>query len=61
MVSAPMVSAHAIGAGCLEGTTVGTGDGALELLRVQPEGKPAMEAAAWRRGLHLDASARLGT
>ena len=27
-----------------------TGDGALELVRVQPAGKPAMDGAAWLRG-----------
>jgi methionyl-tRNA formyltransferase len=29
---------------------VGAGDGALELVSVQPEGKPAMEGEAWVRG-----------
>ncbi|HEX2048670.1 MAG TPA: methionyl-tRNA formyltransferase [Acidimicrobiales bacterium] len=29
---------------------VGTGDGALELLEVQPEGKASQAAAAWRNG-----------
>ncbi len=33
--------------------TVGTGGGALELLEVQPEGKPARPAADWRNGAHL--------
>ena len=28
----------------------GTGEGALELVTVQPEGKPAMEGEAWARG-----------
>ncbi|MHB1138646.1 MAG: methionyl-tRNA formyltransferase [Microthrixaceae bacterium] len=31
-------------------TTVATGTGALRLLRVQPEGKAAMDAAAWANG-----------
>jgi len=31
-------------------TVVGTGDGALQLERVQPEGKPAMAADAWANG-----------
>lgn len=30
---------------------VATADGAIRLVRVQPEGKPVMEAAAWLRGL----------
>ena len=29
-----------------------TGVGRLRLLTVQPEGKPAMAAAAWRHGAH---------
>jgi methionyl-tRNA formyltransferase len=33
---------------------VGTADGALELLRVQPAGKNAMAAADWWRGLSID-------
>jgi methionyl-tRNA formyltransferase len=36
--------------GQLAGDEVGTGDGALELLEVQPEGRPPMEAKAWARG-----------
>ena len=33
---------------------VGTGDGALELRRVQPAGRTAMPAADWWRGLGAD-------
>ena len=32
---------------------IACGEGALQLLTVQPEGKPRMEAAAWLRGAHL--------
>lgn len=39
---------------------VGTGEGRLALLVVQPEGKPAMDAAAWARGARLDERAVLG-
>ncbi len=39
-------------AGTLAGTTVRCGQGALELLEVQPSGKRPMPASAWRRGLH---------
>ncbi len=39
---------------------VGTGTHALELGEVQPQGKPAMRAADWARGLHAT-PARLGT
>jgi methionyl-tRNA formyltransferase len=34
----------------LDATTVATGSGTLRLLRVQPEGKAAMDAAAWANG-----------
>ncbi len=66
MDSAPMDSAQAdraprnVGPGSITGTTVVTGAGLVELGAVQPEGKAPMEAEAWRRGLHLDAGARLG-
>jgi methionyl-tRNA formyltransferase len=33
---------------------IGTGTTALELVRVQPSGKPAMAASDWWRGLHHD-------
>lgn len=36
--------------GQLDGDWVGTGDGALQLITVQPEGKARMEANAWRNG-----------
>ncbi|MFZ4841561.1 methionyl-tRNA formyltransferase [Mycetocola saprophilus] len=37
---------------------VGTLDGALELLRVQPAGKQAMDAGSWWRGLGADPTPR---
>jgi methionyl-tRNA formyltransferase len=43
----------AVGAGppgTLDGLLVSTGDGVLELIEVQPEGKPPMPAAPWRNG-----------
>jgi methionyl-tRNA formyltransferase len=43
-----------------DGVWVVTGDGALELLLVQPAGKRALAAAEWRRGLRDVAGARLG-
>ena len=39
---------------------VHTGTGQLELLRVQPAGKKAMDAAAWANGLQVD-TVRLGS
>ena len=46
--------------GTVVGTTVATGDGGLELVTVQPEGKGPIEAAAWRRGIHGDSPPFLG-
>jgi methionyl-tRNA formyltransferase len=40
---------------------VGTGDGALELVEVQPEGKGPQAAAAWRNGARLRPGERMGT
>ena len=39
-----------IGPGRIQGTTVGCGSGALELVEVQPEGKPRLAASAWANG-----------
>ncbi len=36
--------------GQIQGNTVGTAHGSLELLVVQPEGKPLMNGGAWARG-----------
>jgi methionyl-tRNA formyltransferase len=36
--------------GCLDGLGVMTGDGILDLIEVQPEGRPAMAATGWRNG-----------
>ncbi len=46
--------------GQVQGDIVGTARGALELLVVQPEGKPAMDGAAWARGARPTAGERLG-
>jgi methionyl-tRNA formyltransferase len=47
--------------GHLEGTVVGTGAGGLELLVLQPEGRTAQPADAWRRGARPLPDERLGT
>ena len=39
---------------------VGTGDGSLELVEVQPEGRAPQPAAAWRNGARLEPGDRLG-
>jgi methionyl-tRNA formyltransferase len=47
--------------GTLEGTKVLTGDGWLELLEVQPEGRRPVEAVEWLRGARPAPGERLGT
>lgn len=47
--------------GQLDGVVVGTGAGALELLEVHPEGRPAMGARAWVNGARPGTGERLGT
>ncbi|HEX3947048.1 MAG TPA: methionyl-tRNA formyltransferase, partial [Acidimicrobiales bacterium] len=46
--------------GTVGGEWVATGEGALRLLEVQPEGKGPMAAADWLRGVRLDDGERLG-
>ncbi|HWC11349.1 MAG TPA: methionyl-tRNA formyltransferase [Acidimicrobiales bacterium] len=48
-------------AGVLDPATlvVGTGAGGLELLEVQPEGRPPQPAAAWRNGARLEPGEQL--
>lgn len=46
--------------GQLAGTVVGTGDGLIELLEVQPEGKPRRSAADWVNGARPRPTDRLG-
>ncbi len=43
------------------GLTVPAGDGPIELLEVQPEGKPRMTARAWANGARVSESDRLGS
>jgi methionyl-tRNA formyltransferase len=46
--------------GSLQGAMVATGQGGLELLVVQPEGRAPMDAQAWRRGARLADGTVLG-
>jgi methionyl-tRNA formyltransferase len=46
--------------GTLHGELVTTGDGAVRLVRVQPEGRRPMSAADWLRGSRLPPGTRLG-
>jgi len=52
--------ASALEAGELAGVLVGTGNGALELTEVQPEGKAPQPASAWRHGARPQPGERLG-
>lgn len=47
--------------GEISGVHIGTADGVLELIRVQPEGKAVMDANAWVNGARLQPTDRLGT
>lgn len=44
---------------CADPVTVACGEGALQVVTVQPEGKPRMAAEAWLRGARLPQGARL--
>jgi methionyl-tRNA formyltransferase len=57
----PVVGTVPLSPGEIRGTTVGTADGALQLLVVQPEGRAPMDAGAWARGARLAPGDRLGT
>jgi methionyl-tRNA formyltransferase len=48
------------GPGEIDGLRVGTGDGVVELLEVQPEGKGRQAAAAWRNGAQPRPDERMG-
>jgi methionyl-tRNA formyltransferase len=52
--------APALAPGVLDGTRVGTGQGVVELVEVQPEGKAAQAATAWRNGARPAPGERLG-
>lgn len=60
LVLSARVAASGAAPGELDGTVVGTAEGGLELLSVQPEGKAAMAAPAWRNGAHPKPGERLG-
>jgi methionyl-tRNA formyltransferase len=47
--------------GLLDGLSVGTGKGSVELIEVQPEGREPMPAFAWRNGARPNPGERLGS
>jgi methionyl-tRNA formyltransferase len=59
VTAAPAVVAKAP-PGTIDGIRVATGDGWLELVTVQPEGKRPLTAEAWRHGARPAAGERLG-
>ena len=54
------LSADGLPPGALDGLRAGAGDGALELVEVQPEGKAPMAAPDWRNGARPRIEERLG-
>jgi methionyl-tRNA formyltransferase len=48
-----------LGPGVIEGEVVGAGEGALELIEVQPEGRGVQSARAWVNGARLQPGERL--
>ena len=46
--------------GSVDGLVVACGEGAVELLVVQPEGKAKQEANSWKNGAHVTSTDRLG-
>jgi len=44
-----------------EGVLVATGEGAIRLVEVQPEGRRPMSAEAWARGYGVQPGTRLGS
>jgi methionyl-tRNA formyltransferase len=54
------MSSNNLEPGAINGLRVGTGDGSLELVEVQPEGKGAMAAGDWRNGARPRSDERLG-
>ena len=60
ILSARAVQTMAGPPGSLDGLVVATGQGGLELLEVQPEGKPPQAAAAWRNGARPTHDERMG-
>ena len=60
ILSARAVDAIAGPPGTLNGLVVATGQGGLELLDIQPEGRPTQAAPAWRNGARPTHDERMG-
>lgn len=57
-VLAAVPDGNGLAPGVIDGVRVGTGDGALRLLEVQPEGRARQDAAAWRNGARVEPGER---
>ncbi|HUF33155.1 MAG TPA: methionyl-tRNA formyltransferase [Acidimicrobiales bacterium] len=60
LAARPGEGARSLEPGGIDGVAVGSGDGWLELVEVQPEGKGAQAADAWRNGARPGPDDRLG-
>ena len=60
MIAEGAASPANLAPGEIDGLVVGTSTGALELVEVQPEGKPRQGASAWRNGARPQPGERLG-
>ncbi|MCX7621698.1 MAG: hypothetical protein N2037_12750, partial [Acidimicrobiales bacterium] len=58
--AAPSLTQQPLLPGELRGRFIGTGDGVVELVEVQPEGKSRLAADAWLNGARPRPGERLG-
>ena len=56
-----LVDRHDLPPGVIDGVVIGTSDGAVELVEVQPEGRARIAADAWRNGAQPHAGERVGS
>ena len=56
-----LVDRRDLAPGVIDGVVVGTSDGALELVEVQPEGRARIAAEAWRNGAQPQTGERVGS
>jgi len=56
-----LVDRRDLAPGVIDGVVIGTSDGAVELVEVQPEGRARIAADAWRNGAQPQAGERVGS
>lgn len=59
--TANLVDRHDLAPGLIDGVVIGTSDGAIELVEVQPEGRARVAADAWRHGAQPHTGERVGS